>query len=124
MQIRNKCQVPTKANVILRWNRRLFFFIGILALGYVGFVLADAELYQAYYNWRFQQDLKALKPPVGSGEYLHLPSLPPTLVEADRGNVESLRMAKRDGSPLGRIEIEAIARTRSPGRSSPRARSR
>jgi len=71
-------------------------------------VLADAKLYQAYSNWRFQQDLKALKPPVGSGEYLHLPSPLPTLVEVDRANAESLRMSGREGFPLGRIEIGAI----------------
>jgi sortase A len=100
----------TKTNTILRWSRRLLFVVGILALGYVGFVLAEAEFYQAYYNWRFQQDLKALKPPVGSGEYLHLPSPLPTRVEVDRANAESLRMSGREGFPLGRLEIGAIGR--------------
>ena len=98
---------PTATNTFLCWSRQLFFIIGILALGYVGFVLVDAKVYQAYQTWRFQQDLDGLKPPVSSGEYLHLPSLPPTLAEADRAN-ESLRMAGREGSPLGRIEINAI----------------
>jgi sortase A len=110
MQLRNKWQMPcpTRANVILRWSRRLFFVIGILALGYVGFVLVDAKLYQAYQSWRFQQDLEALKPPVSSGGSLHLPSPPRTLVEASRANAESLSMAGRNGSPLGRIDIGAI----------------
>ena len=99
---------PPRTNAFLRWSQRLFFLIGILALGYVGFVLVDAKLYQAYQNWRFQQDLEGLKPPVSSGEYLPLPGLPPTLAKADRANAESLRMAGREGSPLGRIEIGAI----------------
>ena len=100
--------LPTSTNTFLRWSQRLFFSIGILALGYVGFVLVDAKLYQTYYDWRFQQDLEGLKPPVGSSGYLHLPSLPPILAEANRANAESFRMAGREGSPLGRIEIGAI----------------
>jgi len=109
MKLRSKWQMsfPTRTNVFLRWSRRLFFLIGILALGYVGFVLVDAKLYQAYQTWRFQQDLEGLKP-VSSGEYPHVPSLPPTLAEANRANAESPRMAGREGSPLGRIEISAI----------------
>lgn len=110
MKLRSKWQmsIPTPACTFLRWSQRLFFLIGILALGYVGFVLVDAKLYQAYYTWRFQQELKSLQPSVSSGEYLPLRSLPPTLAKADRTNAESLRMAGREGSPLGRIEISAI----------------
>jgi len=100
--------LPTQTNTLLRWSHRLFFLIGILALGYVGFALVDAKVYQAYQGWRFQQDLEGLKPPVSSGEYLSLPRFPPTLANADRANAESLRMAGREGSPLGRIEINAI----------------
>jgi len=94
---------PTRTNSFLRWSRHLFFTIGILALGYVGFVLVDAKLYQAYQTWRFQQALKSLKPSTGSGEHLS-----PVLAEANRSEVESLGMAGREGFPLGRIEINAI----------------
>ena len=105
MKLRSKWQmsIPTRPNIFLRWSQRLFFLIGILALGYVGFVLVDAKLYQAYYTWRFQQDLDGLKPSVGSGDHL-----PPVPAEADRAKVESLGMADREGAPLGRIEISAI----------------
>jgi len=105
MKFRNKWRMsfPTPTNTFLRWSRHLFFIIGILALGYVGFVLVDAKLYQAYQTWRFQQDLDGLKPSVGSGDLL-----PPVPAEADRAKVESLGMAGREGSPLGRIEIGAI----------------
>jgi len=105
MKLRSKWQmsIPTRPNTFLRWSQRLFFLIGILALGYVGFALVDAKLYQAYYTWRFQQDLEGMKPSVGSGDHL-----PPVPAEADRAKVESLGMAGREGSPLGRIEISAI----------------
>src|SRR3972149_1106047 len=105
MKLRSKGQmsIPTRPNTFLCWSQRLFFLIGILALGYVGFVLVDAKLYQAYYTWRFHQDLDGLKPSVGSGDHL-----PPVPAEADRAKVESLGMADREGAPLGRIEISAI----------------
>ena len=32
---------------LLRWSQRLFFITGAIALGYVGFTLLDARLYQA-----------------------------------------------------------------------------
>ena len=95
---------PARTNAFLRWSRHLFLIIGILALGYVGFVLADAKLYQAYQNRRFQRDLDALKLPGNSGES----STSPNLAEADRANDESLRMRNHEGFPLGRIEINAI----------------
>ena len=97
-----------RTNAFLRWSQRLFFLVGILALGYVGFVLVDAKLYQAYYTWRFQQDLDGLRLSVNRGVSLPLPSSPPSLAKAYRANAESLRMGGREGAPLGRIEISAI----------------
>jgi sortase A len=38
---------PTRKRRFLRWSQRLLFITGILALGYVGFTLLDARLYQA-----------------------------------------------------------------------------
>ena len=97
-----------RTNAFLRWSQRLFFLVGILALGYVGFVLVDAKLYQAYHTWRFQQDLDGLRLSVNRGVSLPLPSSPPSLAKAERANAESLRMGGREGAPLGRIEISAI----------------
>jgi sortase A len=37
----------TRTQELLRWSQRLLFVTGILALGYVGFALLDAKLYQA-----------------------------------------------------------------------------
>ncbi len=37
---------PTRLRIILRWTQRLLLITGALALGYVGFTLLDARLYQ------------------------------------------------------------------------------
>ena len=37
---------PTRIRRLLRWTQRLLFITGALALGYVGFTLLDAGLYQ------------------------------------------------------------------------------
>jgi sortase A len=92
----------------LGWSRALFFTIGILTLGYVGFALLDARLYQADQNRRFEEELKALRPSTGSGEHPHPSPLPLGLAEGDVVRAKSLRVAAREGSPLGRIEISAI----------------
>ena len=42
-----KEMLPTRNSRLLRWSQRLLFIIGILALGYVGFALLDARLFQA-----------------------------------------------------------------------------
>jgi len=38
---------PTRSERLLRWSRRFLFMTGTLALGYVGFTMLDARLYQA-----------------------------------------------------------------------------
>ena len=92
---------------ILRWSRYLFFAVGILALGYVGYALVDAKLYQAYETWRFERALEGSKPAMDSVEEIH-PSSLPAPAEADRPRVES---AAPKGSPLGQIEISSIGLT-------------
>jgi sortase A len=108
MKIRVEWRVshPTRNGSFIRWSRYLFFAIGVLVLGYVGFVLLDARLFQAAQSRQFQQELNGLKPPVGSDEPLH-PSLPPP-AEANLVRADSLGTAGRGESPLGRIEISSI----------------
>ena len=108
LRIRRLTPVPTRSGTFLRWSSQLFIMIGLLALGYVGFVLADAKLYQAYQNRRFQKEMERLKPSVSRGESLSPPSSPPILGKADRANAESLRKGSREGFPLGLIEISTI----------------
>jgi len=97
---------PAPATSFLRWSRHFFLAAGILALSYCGFVLLDAQLYQAYQDWRFQQALERVGPSVGSGEHL-----PPVLAEANGASAESPGLVGRAGDPLGRIEIERIGLT-------------
>jgi len=92
---------------VLRWSRYFFFAVGILALGYAGYALVDAKIYQAYETWRFERALKSVKPAIGGVEPLR-PSPLPALAEADRARVES---APPKGSPLGQIEISSIGLT-------------
>jgi len=89
MKFRKKWQMflPTRINSLLRWSQNVFLIIGLLVLGYVGCVLLYARLYQAEQTRRFEQVLKEAPP-------------------APRG--ESPRIAGREGSPLGRIEISPI----------------
>jgi sortase A len=105
MKLRSKWQMsfPARTNTYLRWSRQLLLTIGILALGYVAFVLVDAKLYQAYQTRRFKQELNTLKTSIGRGE-----RLPPGPAEANLAVIESRGMAPREGSPLGQIEIRAI----------------
>jgi len=109
MKLRMKGQTihPTRTNGLLRWSQYLFFIIGILTLSYCAFVLLDAELFQAYHTWRFEQALKASRLSSGSGGYLPLP-FPPARGEAKLARAESPGIAGPRGSPVGRIEIGEI----------------
>jgi sortase A len=97
---------PSKrTRLFLRWSGHFFTVIGILALSYVGFVLAYTKLYQAYLTRRFEQESKIARQTTVRGEDLPSSSLPPALSEADRARVEN---AAPEDSPLGRIEIGTI----------------
>jgi sortase A len=96
-----------RTQAVLRWSRYLFFAVGILALGYAGYALVDAKLYQAYETWRFERSLKSLEPAIGSVRPLQ-PSPLPAQAEANRAKVGS---AAPKGSPLGQIEIRSIGLT-------------
>ncbi len=89
---------------ILRWSRYLFLAVGILALGYVGYALVDARVYQAYETWRFERALKSVTPAASSVEPLH-PPLNAAHAKVDRARVGS---AAPGGSSLGQIEISSI----------------
>jgi sortase A len=91
----------------LRWCRYPFLTIGILALGYCGYALLDARLYQAYESWRLEQALKDTKPSIGSSKQLHLAPLPSVLTEANYARAESPGSPGR-GFPLGRLEISSV----------------
>jgi sortase A len=55
--------VPTHMQRFLRWSQRLLFITGILALGYVGFTLLDARLYQASAKRALESQIQREKEP-------------------------------------------------------------
>ena len=56
----------TRTHSILRWSRNIFLVVGVLILGYCGFVLLDAKVYQANETRHFQQQIKDFKPAIAS----------------------------------------------------------
>lgn len=96
MTVRIRLRFAASAKSLLRRSRYVFFALGILLLGYVGYALVDSSVYQAYQTWRFEQALSAPTP------------LAPNIVSSSRGSAENLLRAARAGSPLGRIEIGSI----------------
>jgi sortase A len=92
---------------VLFWSRYFFLAVGLLALGYVGYALVDAKLYQAYETWRFERALKIATPAASSVEPLQPPPLPAP-AEADPARID--RVAPK-GSSLGQIEISSIGLT-------------
>src|SRR5579863_3926407 len=55
--------VPTLMQRFLRWSQRVLFITGILALGYVGFTLLDARLYQASAKRSLENQIRLEKEP-------------------------------------------------------------
>jgi sortase A len=111
IRIRLRMSPVTRDNPWIRWSRRLFFVIGILALGYVGFVLLDAELFQADQSRRFQQELNGLTPSIVSDEHLHVSPISPAPVEESLMRAEHIEIAGVSRTLLGRIEISTIGLT-------------
>jgi sortase A len=107
IRIKRLMSLPTRNHPYIRWSRYLFFAVGILALGYVGFVLLDARLFQADQSRRFQEELKEIKPPIIGDQSLNGSSIALRPAEADV-RVERIDMARTGGTPLGRIEIRKI----------------
>ncbi len=88
---------PRRKRPVLRWARWLLLALGVAALGYVGYSQLDAQLFQAYENWRLNQAVKNSRPssavalPASSASRAAVPRTPVAL-----------------GSTLGRIEISRI----------------
>jgi sortase A len=97
----------TRENPWIRWSRYLLFAVGILALGYAGFALLDARLYQADQSRRFQQELNRLKPSIISGDSLLASSTLPAPAKENLLTAEPIYIAG-SGRTLGRIEIKTI----------------
>jgi len=96
MKLRITRQVPCsqRARRSLRWSRNAFLVIGVLALGYSGFVVLDSKLYQANQARHFQQQLESGGSPFASIVPVAYPRATPAA-----------------GNALGRIEIARIGLT-------------
>ena len=98
--------LPRGTTKVLNWSRVLLFVLGIAALGYVGYALADAQLYQTLETWRFEQELKAAD---SAGAAAGNPSSNSVvLAKADQSGTGLIRPAGRRSSALGRLEIPRL----------------
>lgn len=97
-----------RVQAVLRWTRYPFLIIGFLALGYCGYVLLDAKIYQGYETWRFEQALKSHRTSEGARERVHQPLLSRDPLKLKRVEVKSLASAGDEISVLGRMEISSI----------------
>jgi len=89
-------RIPPSAqtHTILRWCRNTFLIVGVLILGYCGYVLLDARVYQADEARQFQQEIKDFKPVITS-----------------KGRAQDVSFHPLNGKPLGEIELTRIGVT-------------
>jgi sortase A len=111
IRISRRISLLMRDNPWIRWSRRFFYVVGILALGYVGFVLLDAQLYQADQSRRFQKELNRLQYPIDGDERLHGSTISPASAKESLASVECIDLAGIPRAPLGRIDISAIGFT-------------
>lgn len=91
LRITKRLPTSTRALAVLRWSRNFLLAAGILALGYSGFVMLDAKLYQTHQTRRFQQQLESAGPLI-----------------ARAGSGTKLLVAPVADGALGKIEIARI----------------
>jgi sortase A len=92
--IKRRISLSTRTHSILRWSRDVFLVVGLLILGYCGFVLLDAKVYQASETRHFQEQIKGFKPAIAS-----------------EGSVHEVPFHPLTGKPLGEIELTRIGVT-------------
>jgi len=85
--------LSTRVHRCLRWSKNVFLITGALVLGYSGFVLLDAKMYQEIQARHFQNELENTKALVGNTGIARRP------------------FALPEGSALGKIEIARLGVT-------------
>jgi sortase A len=103
---------PTRNQRFLRWTQRLLFLTGVLALGYVGFTLLDARLYQVSAKRSLEKQIEANaqtmaqpRPPIKKGDVLgrmDIPRLGVSVAVLQGTNSRVLRLGAGhiEGTPL------------------------
>jgi sortase A len=86
------------------WTGRLLIWLGVLALGYVGWAFLDSKVSQSYQASRFHQALNSQKASVDNGEHVAVSAMS----DADKDKQQSRGVAAREGVPLGQLGIRAI----------------
>jgi sortase A len=89
-----RISASTRTHSILRWSRDAFLVAAVLILGYCGFVLLDAKVYQASEARHFQQEIKDLNPAIAS-----------------EGRVQEVSIHPSTGKALGEIELTRVGVT-------------
>ena len=97
MKLRLRLILPQQTHSFVRWSRRLLFLTGVLALGYVGFTLLDARLYQASAERSLESQIQAEKEHKISSS-----------VQAGRAVGPAIRPAVKKGEVLGLMEIPRL----------------
>lgn len=102
MRLRIKLLLPPQTHGFVRWSRRLFFLIGVLALGYVGFTLLDARLYQASAERSLESQIEVEKNHKASASAPLLASC------ASGGCPPTVRPVVKKGDVLGLMDIPRL----------------
>lgn len=98
------------------WIRRLFLLVGMIAVGYAGYVYLDSQVYQRYEDWSFDQEAAGKTPSVGdfihdetakAGDSAAAPSADDSTVDKPAPQPERARTPK-DPSLIGRIAIPRL----------------
>jgi sortase A len=92
--LHRRTSASTRTHSILRWSRNAFLVVGVLILGYCGFVLIDAKVYQASETRRFQEQIKDFNPAIASESRIQEVSIHPST-----------------GKTLGEIELTRVGVT-------------
>ena len=86
---------------VFRWMRWTLLALGIGSLGYVGYALLDAKLFQAYENWRLDRGVERSRPSEAAVPAKVLPVSASATKDVPRAPVVR-------GAVLGRLEIARL----------------
>jgi sortase A len=100
MKLRIKLRLPPHTHSFVRWTRRVFFLIAILALGYVGFTLLDARLFQASAERSLETQILSEKQRTAAA--------PLAASCATRGCSAAVRPPVKKGDVLGLMDIPRL----------------
>ena len=94
--------IPRRAKrPVLRWMRWTLLALGVGLLGYVGYSLVDAKLFQAYENWRLDRAVERSRPSHAA--------VPTKVFTVSAPSTEDLpRAPVVRGAVLGRLEIARL----------------